>query len=253
MDEQLKFDRKATSAFQDAMVNEKKSAFRLYQEFIIGNYNILNLFKYEIITAFLGRFPGALGLFLRSKFYRYLFKKKIGHNIYFGENIVVRHPDKIEIGNNVIIDDLCILDARGTNNKGIKLADNVMIGRNTFLFGNGYLEIGFNSKINVNCIVQSETNVKIGKNVFIGAFCHIIGLGKHNYERTDIPIRAQGMKLSEGIQIEDDIIIGADVKILDGVKIGTGSLIGAGAVVTKDIPSFSIATGIPAKVIKRRE
>lgn len=252
MDEQLKFDKKASSAFQDAIFDKKQSPLRVYQEFFVGNNNILDLFKYELITALLGRFPGALGLFLRSKFYRYLFKK-IGHNVYFGENIVVRHPDKIEIGNNVIIDDLCILDARGTNNKGIKLADNVMIGRNTFLPCNGYLEIGFNSKINVNCIIQSETTVKIGKNVFIGAFCYIIGLGKHNYDRTDIPIRAQGKKLSKGILIEDDVIIGAGVKILDGVKIGTGSLIGAGAVVTKDIPPFSIATGIPAKVIKRRE
>ena len=40
--------------------------------------------------------------------------------------------------------------------------------------------------------------------------------------------------------------------ILDGVRIGTGSVIAAGAVVNKDIPSMSIAAGIPAKVIKER-
>lgn len=52
--------------------------------------------------------------------------------------------------------------------------------------------------------------------------------------------------------IGNDVWIGADVKIKAGVKIGNGVIIGAGAVVTKDIPSYCVAVGIPARAIRRR-
>jgi acetyltransferase-like isoleucine patch superfamily enzyme len=52
--------------------------------------------------------------------------------------------------------------------------------------------------------------------------------------------------------IEDDCWLGSGVKVLDGVTIGKGSVIGAGSVVTKNIPPFSVAVGVPARVIKSR-
>jgi acetyltransferase-like isoleucine patch superfamily enzyme len=52
--------------------------------------------------------------------------------------------------------------------------------------------------------------------------------------------------------IEDDCWLGTGVKVLDGVTIGQGSVVGAGAVVTKDIPPYSVAVGIPSKVIAQR-
>ena len=65
-------------------------------------------------------------------------------------------------------------------------------------------------------------------------------------------IHEQGM-IGLGIKIEDDVWIGAGAIILDGVTIGRGSVIGAGAVVTKNIPPYSVAVGVPARVIKKRE
>ncbi|KAI9133931.1 DapH/DapD/GlmU-related protein [Acaryochloris sp. CCMEE 5410] len=53
--------------------------------------------------------------------------------------------------------------------------------------------------------------------------------------------------------IEDDVWLGAGTTVLDGVKIGKGCIVGAGAVVTKDLPAYAIAAGVPAKVIKMRE
>ena len=66
-----------------------------------------------------------------------------------------------------------------------------------------------------------------------------------------MPIIMQKEKKAEVI-IGDDVWIGADVKINDGVKIGTGAVIGVGSVVTKDIPEYSIAYGVPAKVRGQR-
>ena len=62
--------------------------------------------------------PGALGLFLRSKLYP-LILGRVGRNVAFGCNVVLRHPHKIEIDDNVVIDDQCCLDAKGTTNRGI--------------------------------------------------------------------------------------------------------------------------------------
>jgi len=239
------------SEFQAELQISKKTPLEIYQDFFIGKRNIFELFKYEIICVYCSQIPGALGIILRKKLFSHVFKK-MGRNVILGK-IVVRHASKIEIGNNVIIDDFAILDARGKNNKGILLKDNVMVGRNTFLQGRGYLEFGFNSKVNMNCIIQSEKLVKIGNNVSIGAYSYLVGHGDRNYDRLDIPLLAQKRSSKEGIIIEDDVVIGADVKILDGVKIGTGCLIGAGAVVTKNIPPYSIAVGIPATVIKTRD
>lgn len=249
INENMKFEE--LSEFQAELLTSKKNPMELYQDFFVGKRSISELLKYELICIYISQIPGALGILLRKKLYRHVFKK-MGTNIILGK-IEVRHPGKVELGNNVVIDDYSILDARGEENKGIYLSDNVMIGRNTYLQGRGYLELGSNSKVNMNCIIQSGKLVKIGNNVNIGAYSYLIGQGGRKYDRMDIPLFTQKTPSKEGIIIEDDVVIGADVKILDGVKIGTGCFIGAGAVVTKNIPPYSIAVGVPAKVIKTRK
>jgi acetyltransferase-like isoleucine patch superfamily enzyme len=54
------------------------------------------------------------------------------------------------------------------------------------------------------------------------------------------------------IEIGNDVWIGARVIILDGVKIGTGAIIASGAIVTRDVPPYSVVGGVPAKIIKYR-
>ncbi len=243
---------KPNTELQAILTDTKKSAFVKYQELCIGSSNLWFLLKYELITSLLCPLPGALGLALRGKFFRTLLGR-VGSNVVFGRNIVLRHPRKIHLGNNVIIEDNCVLDAKGKNNKGIFIGNNVMIGRNCGLScKNGNLNIGDNTVININTFIQSGKKVDIGKNVIISAFCYIIGAGDHIMTRTDIPIIAQGQTV-KGIIIEDNVVIGAGANIKDGITIGRDAFIGAGAVVTKSIPEFSIAVGIPARVIKTRK
>jgi acetyltransferase-like isoleucine patch superfamily enzyme len=66
-----------------------------------------------------------------------------------------------------------------------------------------------------------------------------------------MPIRQQG-STSRGIQIEDDVWIGHGCSILDGVVIGRGAIVAAGSVVTKNVPSFAVVGGVPARVLKQR-
>ena len=78
----------------------------------------------------------------------------------------------------------------------------------------------------------------------------IIYTTRHNDNRIDIPMMEQGMGNVLPVKIGDDVWIGGRVIILPGVTIGNGCIIGAGAVVTKDIPPYSVAVGVPAKVVK---
>ena len=74
----------------------------------------------------------------------------------------------------------------------------------------------------------------------------------HNYDRIDIPMNQQGHS-DKPITIGDDCWIGYRAVICAGVNIGRGSIIAAGAVVTRDVPDFTIVAGVPARVIKSRK
>ena len=243
---------KPNTELQALLTDPKKSAFAKYQELYVGSSNLWFLLKYELITSLFGPLPGALGLLLRGKFFKTLLGR-MGSNVIFGRNIVLRHPRKIHLGNNVMVEDNCVLDAKGKNNKGIFIGNNVTIGRNCVLScKDGDLNIGDNTIININTFIQSVKRVDIGKDVGIGAYCYIIGAGDHIMTRTDIPIMAQG-QVVKGITIEDNAAIGTGAKIKDGITIGRDAFVGAGAVVTKSIPEFSIAVGVPARVIGNRK
>ncbi|MBN1352394.1 acyltransferase [candidate division KSB1 bacterium] len=194
--------------------------------------------------------PGALGLVLRMKLYPKLLGK-CGRNVTFGQNVVLRHPNKIFLGDNVVIDDNCVLDAKGESNQGLFIGNGVFIGRNTILScKNGDIHLDENVNMGFNCEIFSASNVSLGKNNLIAAYCYIIG-GTHHMDRLDVsPLEQE--RSSAGIVMEDNLWLGAGVKVMDGVRIGRDSVIGTSAVVSKDIPAYSIAVGIPAKVLRSR-
>ena len=238
--------------FQATLTDTKKSALQKYQEVVVGSPSLLALLKYEVLTSVIGPLPGALGLVVRKKCFK-SFLGKVGHSVVFGKSITIRHPNKIHLGNNVVIDDYAVLDAKGTHNEGIVIGDNVMIGRSTVIScKNGNITIGDNTNIAMNCFIQSAKEVTIGRNVLFSAYCYIIGGGDHRTDRTDIPIIAQA-QVVRGINIEDNCLLGAGVKVQDGVVIGRDSIVGTGTVVTESIPKYSVAVGVPAKVIKKRK
>jgi acetyltransferase-like isoleucine patch superfamily enzyme len=217
----------------------------------VGKKGFFSLLKYEIITMLFQDVPGALGIFLRNLFYPLLFKK-VGKRVNFGKSVTLRHPHKISIEDDVAIDDYCVLDAKGLENDGIYISKNVFIGRGSILScKNGDIVLERNVNIGFNSEIFSGSKVIIGENTLIAAYVYIIG-GGHDYSRVDIPITEQE-KISHGIKIERNCWIGAGVKVFDNVTIGEDTIIGAGAVVSKDIPAFSIAVGIPARVVKSRK
>jgi len=238
---------------QDSITGIRKSKLKRYQELIIGTDKISDLIKYEFIVFFFSRLPGALGILLRGKFFPILFAKT-GRGVVFGNNIVIRHPGKIILGDNVIIDDNVLLDAKGSENSGITVKDDVFIGRNTILScKGGVIILEERANVGFNCEIFSSNRVVIGKDNLIAAYTYVVGGGNYKLDRMDIPINQQpDFEGKGGVITEDDVWLAAHVVLLDGTKVGKGSVIAAGAIVSGEIPPYSIAGGIPAKVIKNR-
>ena len=114
----------------------------------------------------------------------------------------------------------------------------------------GSIKIGDHCSVNSFTHISGNGDVEIGDNVLIATQCVLIS-ANHNFDDTTYPISAQG-ETRKRIIIEDDCWLGAGVKVLSGVTIHQGSVIGAGSVVTKDIPPYSVVTGVPGKVIRSR-
>lgn len=232
------------------MAKESSGSLGRYCDLIIGRRGFGALLKYELTLLLCATLPGAAGLFLRSKLYPRLLGK-CGRNVVFGANVVLRHPHKIEIGDNVIIDDNCLLDAKGRDNTGIRIGHNAFLGRNSILScKNGDIVIGDNVNIGFNSEVFSGSRVVLGNDTLVAAYCYFIG-GDHVVTDIDTAVTHQGSE-SRGITVGEKCWFGAGVKVLDGVKVGANSIIGTGAVVTKDIPEYAIAVGLPAKVVRDR-
>jgi acetyltransferase-like isoleucine patch superfamily enzyme len=227
------------------------SRLRKYQGLFIGQYDFLSFLKYELIISSLSLMPGAAGLYLRGLFYRSLFRK-IGKNVVFGRNITLRHPGKMTLGSDVVVDDNCILDAKGTEKSAITVGNGVFISAFSILtMKDGIIEIGDNTRIGSHCRLATSTRLSVGQNVLVAHHCYI-GAESYHFERLDIPISQQGKNLQGGVTIEDNVWLGAGVVVLDGVTIGRDAIVGAGAVVTEDIPEFAIAYGVPARVVRKR-
>lgn len=106
------------------------------------------------------------------------------------------------------------------------------------------IHVGTNVFINSNCCFQDQGGIYIGNNVFIG---HHVILATVNHE---IQVSKRGQLNVKKIVIADDVWIGSNATILSGVSLGKGSIISAGAVVTKDVPEYTIVGGVPAKVLR---
>jgi acetyltransferase-like isoleucine patch superfamily enzyme len=149
-------------------------------------------------------------------------------------------------GKNVIIRRWVRMDVVPFNH--FSIGDNSMIEDFTTVNnGVGSVVVGNNSLIGLGNVIIGP--ITIGDNVILAQNIVASGLN-HNYNDIRQPIHQQGVSVAP-IVIEDDCWVGANVVITAGVTIGKHCVIAAGAVVTKNIPPYSVAVGNPARVIKQ--
>ncbi|ODS59646.1 MAG: hypothetical protein ABS36_00800 [Acidobacteria bacterium SCN 69-37] len=218
---------------------------------IVGQPGWWPLVRYEIVVLLCQVVPGALGLALRKATYPWLLGR-CGRNVIFGQNVVLRHPHKIRIGDNVVIDDQCLIDAKGDANEGITIGSGVFIGRQSILScKNGDITIEDDANIGFNCEIFSASRVTVGRGALLAAYCYLIG-GDHDAPDRSAGVQAQGRR-SRGIRVGAGAWLGTRVSVLDGVSVGERAVVGAHAVVRRDVPDGATAVGVPARVLAARD
>jgi acetyltransferase-like isoleucine patch superfamily enzyme len=136
----------------------------------------------------------------------------------------------------------------------VKLGNNVVMGHSSSIF-TAYKDktsviIGQGTQIGSYNAFSALDNITIGEFVLFGPYVHISD-HSHRYDDISKPIMHQGVYSKGPITIGNGCWFGFGSHVLSGVKIGKNSIIGANSVVTNDIPDYCIATGSPAKAIKR--
>lgn len=205
----------------------------------------------SFLTFVLGNIPTKVGGKLRNLLYRNIFAH-IGHSVYIQHGVKLFATSCIEIGNGVKILQGVSVNAQGHPKNKVSLGEGVVLefGVDIRALQDSCISIDERTYIGPYVCMWGPGNIKIGKNCLIAAHTGILA----NSHVFDEPIRNLEDKCvaRQGIIIEDDCWLGHKVTVLDGVTIGKGSVIGAGAVVARDIPPYSVAVGIPARVVKSR-
>ena len=162
---------------------------------------------------------------------------KVDKGVYIGKMYLLKGAKYISLDKNVCIGERCIIEVYDSY-QDQRFTPILTIGANSHLGDDGH----------ITCInkIQIGNNVLMGRKVFITDNAH----GASDRVLLDIPPQKRPLISKGPVIIEDNVWIGEMVCIMPGIRIGKGSIIGANAVVTKDVPSYCVAGGNPAKVIK---
>ena len=162
------------------------------------------------------------GAFLPADF------RSLGPDCVFEPGVLVFHPENISLGRNVYVGHNTIL--KGYHRNEMRIGDETWIGQ--------------------QCFFHSAGGLTIGARVGIGIGVKII-TSQHQEAGRETPVLFSPVGFAP-VVIEDDSDLGVGSVILPGVTVGRGAVVGAGAVVTRDVPAYSVAAGVPARVLRSR-
>lgn len=175
---------------------------------------------------------------------------------YVAPSAVVPFPDRVELGEGVLLQPGAQLLCTGMP-PYLQGSGRIVIGKESIVRENAFLQtyggsivIGADCTINPFCVLQGNGGITIGDSVLIAAHVQIFS-ANHVFDKPDARIRTQGERAA-AVTIGNDVWLGAGAIILAGVTIGDGAVVAAGSVVNADVPPFTVAAGVPARVVKQR-
>lgn len=202
------------------------------------------IYKFIFGCCNISVFKGFISFWMARKRHFYVNMRKMqfascGEKCDIGRFSSLLGSEYIYLGNCVRIGNEVVLEAWDYYPfTGQKFTPLITIGNNS--------SIGDYSHIGSICKIRIGNGVRMGRYIFISDHSH----GDGSYEQLNTPANLRPLTTKGPIIIDDNVWIGEKASVLAGVHIGYGAIIGANAVVTKDIPPYSIAVGNPAKVIR---
>ncbi len=158
---------------------------------------------------------------------------QVGDNVYISEKASIYNPSNIKIGNNVRIDDFCLISA---GEGGVEIGSYVHIAAYSSLIGKGSIVLEDFSNISSRVSIYSSSDDYSGESL----------------TNPMIPDEYKNV-ISEDVRLGKHVIVGCGSIILPGVTLHNGVAVGALSLVDNDFEAFKICAGIPAKVIKDRK
>jgi acetyltransferase-like isoleucine patch superfamily enzyme len=165
--------------------------------------------------------------------------------------IIVDKRCRVFIGDNVEFRRSIEIRAHGASE--IKIDSNCRIDRGVRILGANQSRIVIHKgvRIGLYTVLNGGDSITIGKKSLVSGFVYL-QTSMHEFQSKDTIIQNQGF-LHKPIVLKEDCWLGTHVVVLPGVIIGTGSIVGSNAVVNKDVDSFHIVGGVPAKILKERD
>jgi acetyltransferase-like isoleucine patch superfamily enzyme len=203
-----------------------------------------------LVLSLLADCPTILASMLRGRVYRTVLGS-LGSSCMIESHVRLLVPGRIFLGRHVLVGEGCFLDAHSLQGR-IDLGDDVWLSRGCYVvaYRDAEVRIGERAYIGHRCLLYGHGGIDIGRDALLANDVQLI-CGNHTFGRRDIPIRDQPGE-QKPIVVGDDVWLGASAIVLGGVTIGQGAVVGAGAVVTHGLPPYSIARGVPAKVVGER-
>lgn len=180
-------------------------------------------------AALVAAVPGRIGRLLRRWYYGWALAAS-GARLSIGRGVEIGCAGNIELGDDVYLVDGAVLRACGRSH--LRIAGQ------------------FAANGNARVVADGDGEIVIGRGVMLGPNV-VIRSSNHAASRVDLPIWEQG-QTGGRIVIGDDVWIGANAVVVADVTIGSHVVVAAGAVVTRDVPDYTVVAGVPARVVADR-
>lgn len=217
---------------------KSKDQVKLFEQFIEGKFPLGLALRMGIVSLFdilplLANWQGPIGMKLRQWYWKPKLKH-MGKNVLLDTGLIITGPENISVSEYTWIDAYCRLDAVIGE---IVIGKRIHIAHGCILGGGGGL------------VLEDYVGVSSGAKIYSHSEAPRSG---KRMSGPMIPERYKAI-VKGPVRLKRDSFIGAGAVVLPGITIGEGAVVGANSLVTKSIPDYAIAVGVPAKVIGRRK